>query len=327
MSVRNIVKRHVVETTSTVHEKVRELVQDHFNDGEHAGFTTDMWTDGVKKKLFMSVTMHYIDRNFKLHVRNLHVKVFQEESHIGSVVLKAFEDALHEFGCKESDRCVVCTDSRSNMAATEGIRKIYKWIVGADHKIATVLTTVFNKTSTTTDGVRSSPFYRYHEFAPHLFEMIDNSKELIRYFKQANLQNSLSKTLKQENVTRWNSLLISLNSILDSYDEVTTVLSRFANINRQANKQFLVIRIDKTSLADLVRFLRRFQTVTLKLEQYLEPTIHLVSFEQSALSEYCKPRNEPYNDEDAEGNKFTIPSDNDDIAAIKMLIKDVLREK
>ncbi|GBG92184.1 hypothetical protein CBR_g54629 [Chara braunii] len=71
----------------------------------------------------------------------------------------------------------------------------------------------------------------------------------------------------------------------------------------------------------------REKTATLKLEQYLEPTIHLVAFERSALLEYCKPRNEPYNGEDAEGNKFTIPSDSDDIAATKMLIKDVLREK
>ncbi|GBG65754.1 hypothetical protein CBR_g52346 [Chara braunii] len=221
----------------------------------------------------------------------------------------------------------VAVDSGSNMAAIEGIRKIYKWIVCADHKIATVLTTVFNKTSTTTGGVRSSPFYRYHEFAPHLFEMIDNSKTLVRFFKQGNLQNSLSKTLRQENVTQWNSLLILLNSILDSYDEVITMLSRLANTNQQANKQFLVTRIDKTSLVDLVWFLRRFQTATLKLEQYLEPTIHLVAFERSVLLEYCEPRNEPYNGEDAEGNNFTISSDSDDIAVIKMLMKDVLREK
>ncbi|GBG82408.1 hypothetical protein CBR_g34784 [Chara braunii] len=197
----------------------------------------------------------------------------------------------------------------------------------SDHKIATVLTTVFNKTTITTDGVRSAPFYKYHKYAPHLFEMIDNSKELVRYFKQANLQNYLSKTLKQENATRWNSLLISLNNILDSYDDVTIVLARLANTNRQANKQFLITRIDKNSLAELARFLKRFQTATLGLEKHLEPTLHLVAFERSALLEYCKPRNEPYNDEEADGKKFTIPSDSDDIIAVKMLTKHVLQEK
>ncbi|GBG70282.1 hypothetical protein CBR_g6409 [Chara braunii] len=111
------------------------------------------------------------------------------------------------------------------------------------------------------------------------------------------------------------------------YDDVTTVLNRFASTNRQANKQFLITRIDKTSLADLTWFLKRFQTVSLKLEQYLAPTIHLVVFERSALLKYCKPRNEPYSGEDAEGNKFTIPSYFDDILAIKMLLKDVLQEK
>ncbi|GBG73208.1 hypothetical protein CBR_g12925 [Chara braunii] len=140
-------------------------------------------------------------------------------------------------------------------------------------------------------------------------------------------KNSLSKTLKQENVTRWNSLLISLNSVLDSYDEVTAVLARLANTNRQANKQFLITQIDKNSLAELTRFLKWFQIATLRLEQYLEPTLHLVAFERSALMEYCKPCHEPYNGEDADGNKFTIPSDSEDIIAIKMLTKDVLQEK
>ncbi|GBG73530.1 hypothetical protein CBR_g16873 [Chara braunii] len=213
------------------------------------------------------------------------------------------------------------------MAAAEGIRKVYKWVPCSDHKIATVLMTVFNKTTATTDGVRSAPFYRYHEFAPHLFEMIDNCKELVRYFKQANLQNTLNKTLKQENATRWNSLFISLNSVLDSYDDVADVLARLANTNRQANRQFLITRIDKNSLAELTQFLKRFHTATLKLEQYLEPTLHLVAFERSALLEYCKPRNESYNCEDDEGKKFTVPSDSDHIIAVKMLISDVLKDK
>ncbi|GBG61612.1 hypothetical protein CBR_g22409 [Chara braunii] len=231
------------------------------------------------------------------------------------------------FGCTDDEKCVVYTDSGSNMAAAEGIRKYYKWMACSDHKIATVLTTVFNKTTTTTDGVRSAPFYKYHKYAPHLFEMIDNCKKLVRYFKQANLQNCLNKTLKQKNATRWNSLLISLNNILDGYDDVTTVLARIANTNRQANKQFLITRIDKTSLAALPRFLKRFQTATLALEKYLEPTLHLVVFERSALLEYCKPRTEPYYCKDADGKKFTIPSDSDDIIVVKSLIEDVLREK
>jgi hypothetical protein len=57
-----------------------------------------------------------------------------------------------------------------------------------------------------------------------LFMLIDACKKLVEYCKCANLQSQLSKTLKQENASRWNSVLCCLLSIKKMYDELVSLL-------------------------------------------------------------------------------------------------------
>ena len=57
-----------------------------------------------------------------------------------------------------------------------------------------------------------------------LYNLIDACKNLAAYLKKSNLQSKLSKTLKQENATRWNSLLRCLNNVYEMLNEVIELL-------------------------------------------------------------------------------------------------------
>ena len=54
----------------------------------------------------------------------------------------------------------------------------------------------------------------------------DARKTLVRFFKQSGLNRQLTKTLKQEVSTRFNSIYMMLSSVNDVYDEVTAILTK-----------------------------------------------------------------------------------------------------
>ena len=282
LPTRNTVTSHVIQDATKIRDILRTVCEKHFQSQVAAAFTTDLWTDAIKKRSFMSITIHNIDASFNLYARTLQVKIFHAQSHTAGKILEAFQQCLKDFGCNEPDLCTVVSDSGSNMSAANGIRKYFQWLPCCDHKIATALTTVLNKTTTTESGVKSAPFYRFEDEAPEVFDLIESCKALVTYFKQANLQDLLTSTLKQENATRWNSLLRLLQSIVKVFDELYPILAA-------KNKQFLLAKIDKPLLDELEQFLGRFQEATLKLEQFKAPTLHLVVFERFSLLSSCKP--------------------------------------
>lgn len=58
------------------------------------------------------------------------------------------------------------------------------------------------------DDKKSAPHNEFYDLAPELFNMFEHIKALVIYVKQANLQDELAKTLKQDNETRRNYALL-----------------------------------------------------------------------------------------------------------------------
>ncbi|XP_078462084.1 E3 SUMO-protein ligase ZBED1-like [Lampetra planeri] len=297
----NTVKTHVEQGAERVRAAIRQIVQAHVDDGLHVAATTDLWTDTLKKRCFMSVTVHYVDDSFLLHARTLQCKAFYAERHTAVAIKTALIECLESYQILDPAKCfVVSDDGSSNMSAENGVRSsCYGWGPCLDHKLASVLTTVLSKTTETVNGVQSLPFYPNYDCAKDLFDLIDDCKALVAFFKQAKLQCKLTKSLKQENATSWNSLLTCLNSVLESYDEVATTLFE----RKQLQK---IGRINKQNLADLVEFIEPFRIAALRLEVFKSPTIHTVVYERHVLLQHLAVRQ----------------SDSDDIAAIKMLLLD-----
>ena len=108
-------------------------------------------------------------------------------------------------------------------------------------------------------------------------------KKLVRYVKKNNLQDLLSKTLKQCNSTCWNSIFYMLKSVLDTYDELHKIfaLHKAAEIHR-------VSKINYNLLKQLTDFLELFSIVTKVFEEEKQPTLHLVIPKMAKLKKHCE---------------------------------------
>ncbi len=113
----------------------------------------------------MSITIHYIDEMFNMYARMLHVKPVEEANHTAEMVLEEFSKGLAVFKVMADiyQQIIVVWDSSSNCCGANGILSAFYWLACLNHKLATVLTTVVNKTTKMENGVRSKPFYRYKD--------------------------------------------------------------------------------------------------------------------------------------------------------------------
>lgn len=90
------------------------------------------------------------------------------------------------------------------------------------------------------------------------------------YIFLGNLQGRLSKSLKSSVSTRWNSVVIMIESIIDVFNEIETILAEKGESKK--------LDISLNVLIQIKKFLDPFLQASLRLEKTSEPTIHTVSF-------------------------------------------------
>jgi hypothetical protein len=267
------INRNVDSRAWNGRKKLTFILKKHFDSGLNMTSTLDLWMDSVKKNSYMSITIHYIDEMFNLYTHTLHVKPVEEAIHTAEMVLEEFSKGLVVFKVMANmyQQIIVVSDSGSNCCGANGIPLAFYWLACLNHKLATVLTIVVNKTTKMEDGVRSKSFYRYKDVQHMLllFMLIDACKKLVEYCKCANLQSQLSKTLKQENATRWNSLLRCLLNIDEIYDELMLLLQMKDKLSKLND-------ISQALLKELIAFFTPFQQATLALEKFKHPTLDKV---------------------------------------------------
>ena len=176
-----ITARRNIETRATVeHAIVTKHLQEHITTNVSMASTFDLWMDSIKNVDYISVTAHYIDKEFALFDRTLHVKPVHDESHTAVMVLDEFKEALDIFSIKilVFDKIFVVADCGSNIVAKDGISSEFDLLECIDHKITNCLTYLFNKTTKQVDGKKSKFFYQYLD-EPNmaaLYALIDASK-------------------------------------------------------------------------------------------------------------------------------------------------------
>jgi hypothetical protein len=240
---------------------------------------------------------------------------------MADMVLEEFSKGLAVFKVMADmyQQIIVVSDSGSNCCGANGIPSVFYWLDSFDHKLATVLMTVVNKTTKIENGVRSKPFYWYKDVQHMLplFMLINVCKKLVEYYKRANLQSQLSKTLKQENATRWNSLLRCLLSIEEMYDELVPLLQMKDKLSKLNDILWAFLK-------ELIAFLAPFQQATLAFEKFKHPTLHKVVWWRHVIMGHLRLVLSDVVDED--GN-VTTAKDSDSIKAIKGIMLPLLYSK
>ena len=164
------------------------------------GVTTDMWTESHTQIPYITVTVHHISDDWNIIVRTVSTSEFDAElRHTGLNIKQEFDKILSAVGV-DINRVICVTDRGANMLSAF---KNSPHLSCCDHVINTVLTHVFD-------------FNRILADLPDVRALLTSAKELVRYFKKSGLMKLLSKLLKQEVPTRWNSIHTLLSSVKES---------------------------------------------------------------------------------------------------------------
>uniref|UniRef100_A0A1B0DG64 Uncharacterized protein n=1 Tax=Phlebotomus papatasi TaxID=29031 RepID=A0A1B0DG64_PHLPP len=251
------VSRNITSLTQIVRNHLRALVCDISRTMKGAAITTDIWTDKYTNVSFMSLTFHYI-ADKKNQKRCLGVRPLSPEKKTGDYIKKEIIHALQNYKIHDwIDNLIFVTDRGTNIV---NALKGYKRLNCFAHLLNNTVQHALNQT----DG------------AKHL---VEQCRKLVRYFKKSGLQSKLSKTLKQDVPTRWNSTCNMLISLSDVWDEVVEILEERDQHDR-------IEQICKKEVDAIVNFLQPFKDSSMEVEGEDYPTLHLPILWQIKLKKH-----------------------------------------
>ena len=220
-----------------------------------AAFTADHWTDKYRQIEYTSIAVSYVDVHFKLNEYDLCIKEYTEDSKHAHCIRNDIMSKLKDFDVSEDllnrdGKFVFVTDSDAKLVAA--IREDFDRQSCVAHDLSLVVKHALKATEKNTVGIT-----------------IEACKTLVRFFKQSGLNRQLTKTLKQEISTRFNSVFAMLNSLDDVFEEVTTILTANENLTYLTD-------IKRKTLQAVAKQLKRFDEATRKVAAEKQETLHLV---------------------------------------------------
>lgn len=221
--------------------------------------TTDLWTDNFIRKTYITITSHFV-KNGKLIEILLGLKPMHNEKTTAENILNKAIAILAEYQLIFSEKVTVVTDRGSNMIKAF---QNYNHICCSNHLLHNVLEKSFKDV----DAVKT---------------IIEESKNLVKYFKKASINDQLQTTLKSLCTTRWNTVYYMLESILKNFTEINNILQQKNEISR-----ITFINANYNVIKELVDFLNHFQKISTKIEGSSYPTVHFVIPSIEFLKKCC----------------------------------------
>jgi len=248
------VSRHlhnvVAERKADVIEKLRAV--------GNCGITTDGWTHTTTNHQYITITAHYIDKEWNVHSYILATRL-ADDQHTAHYIRNFVGDILAEFGLGIGEHIFV-TDNAANMKSAF---RNEVWVGCSGHNLNLVLS----------HGLQPSSAEEHHVLPAEVTTLINTCKELVTLSKRSCVNRHLETTLKQCVCTRWNSVLTMLQSVNDNKAKLRTVASD-AKSNRNLFR--LLSDLDDDLLQTVIAVLVPFESATKVLSADKTPTLHLV---------------------------------------------------
>ena len=247
-----------------------QKLQDNYKLAGSMSFTTDMWTDDIKQRNYTTLTGHWIE-NWMLHNRVLTTEEFDATlAKTGINVKLQLEDIFNTLGLDTThlDNAIFTTDRGTNIISAL-----------KDEERLDCVNHVLNRVIQPSLEDKNAP--------KEVYNLLKAVKKLVRYVKKNNLQDLLSKTLKQSNSTRWNSIFLMLKSVLEAYEELQKMFA--------LHKPIEVRQVSITNynlLKQLTDFLKPFSIITKVFEEERQPTLHLVIPKMAMLKRHSEVTNQ-----------------------------------
>lgn len=266
-SIDNILPSHqcVSNHLITVYNKIKERLLFELNNVEVIGITCDHWSYSKTKVNFITITAQYIKQT-QVFTRILCTIPTTDKK--AKTIQNDLNSVLNEFKINDKTLYYV-TDNASSMLLAFSEESHFSC---AAHNINLVHKHSFEEIEKT----------------PELNQMsllIENSKNLVKYFNHSDLQNQLKTTLKQSIPIRWDSKYVMLESIKHNYSEIKELGKNNGTVMEK------ILNINELLLDNLIDFLKPFYDLRLTLCQEKSPIFHLVLPTKQKMLVLCKPLN------------------------------------
>ena len=191
----------------------REAVAVEVQQAEFFSATTDLWSsEGLR--LYMSYTVHYINKEWKLLSKCLRT-TFLPQDHTGENLAKAFTETLTSWGLHAENQVCLTTDSGSNIVCAAGILK-WTRLACFGHNLHLAVTNSLNKDPCCNRALG---------VARKITSAFSMSWKRRRDLAQAQIKLKLPQhSLITDCVTRWGSSQRMVSRILEQEAAVRSVL-------------------------------------------------------------------------------------------------------
>ena len=118
--IRSLDKRYIIPSRTyfsqvaspDLYEKCRAKVETEVSNVEYYAVTTDLWSSRTTEP-YISLTVHFIDEDFKLKSRCLQTAFFPE-NHTSENIAAGLREAVAVWGLDETRQVCITTDNAAN---------------------------------------------------------------------------------------------------------------------------------------------------------------------------------------------------------------------
>ena len=248
-------------------------------------FTTDMWSDKYQHQNFISISIHYVDENWKLRKATLGMNKFDKQK--TTVNIRADCERILKLYFKESEVAIIIQNSILVTDGGSNMTNIFPQRFPCQcHKLNLFVEWTLNDKPLATEKymnkeIPPKKLFNLKTQCPNFQESLSSTKHLVTFFKQSALNSKLSKTMKQEVETRWNSELALINSYLDMKNEIAALLLEIGKLEK-------VSSINNAILEEFSKFLQPFKDSSDILSGDKYPTINLVALHFNMLEKHIE---------------------------------------
>lgn len=254
------IRRNINALSEKCKEELKEKLITELENGATLALTTDIWQDKYKRMSYLCLTVHLCESttnvltDFVLAMQPMDPKRKKDNIHVREIIMAK----LVSFGIEKYVKHFTFISDR-----------------GGNIRVALQ------------DFVRLNCFPHFlHSIVKHacqvesVKELIDSCASLVKYFKFNGLNNLLDWTLKSAISTRFNYVIMMLDSIYKQYDAVKKIL-------QDRNESIRLRNIDSNHIEKLVEFLKPFQDASRFTEANNKPTLSYVWLGISEVTMNC----------------------------------------
>jgi len=252
---------------------MKEAIQSRFDkvkDGlDGISFTTDIWTS-ANQLAFQSLTCHYIDTKFNLVWFLVRLESFPEY-HTGEAIASKLDTLVGSLGLAPHTLTWCTTDGGANViSAISKSVKVNTGLWCVDHRIHLVVTKALSNVAAWADLAS-----RLNKLVGHF----NHSAKATAILRKIAVEMKASRTtLVQNVVTRWNSDLKQVNSIIDLYNCLVRMNETDSSLDN-----LMISREDLAYMRGVCSLLELFEVFSNLASSDKGPTLHHVVPQLSSI--------------------------------------------